>query len=45
MIGHTLAIYSGKEHFPILVSDQMVGYLCLIYLIYLLILFVFLICF
>jgi ribosomal protein S19 len=31
MIGHTLAVYSGKEHLPILISDQMVGYVCLIY--------------
>lgn len=26
MIGHTIAVYNGKEHFPILVSDQMVGH-------------------
>lgn len=27
MIGHTIAIYNGKEHFPILISDQMIGYM------------------
>lgn len=26
MIGHTIAVYNGKEHLPILVSDQMVGH-------------------
>lgn len=27
MIGQTIAVYNGKEHMPILISDQMVGYL------------------
>lgn len=26
MIGHTIAIYNGKEHIPILISDQMIGH-------------------
>lgn len=26
MIGHTIAVYNGKEHLPILISDQMVGH-------------------
>lgn len=26
MIGHTIAIYNGKEHIPVLISDQMVGH-------------------
>ena len=26
MIGHTIAIYNGREHLPILISDQMVGH-------------------
>nr|WDA99401.1 ribosomal protein S19 [Galdieria yellowstonensis] len=25
MIGHTIAVYNGKQHFPIYISDQMVG--------------------
>lgn len=28
MIGHTVAVYNGKEHLPILISDQMIGHLC-----------------
>nr|YP_010700224.1 ribosomal protein S19 [Euglena deses]WCH63368.1 ribosomal protein S19 [Euglena deses] len=28
MIGHTIAVYNGKEHIPILISDQMIGHLC-----------------
>ena len=28
MIGHTIAVYNGREHVPLLVSDQMVGHLC-----------------
>lgn len=28
MVGHTIAIYNGKEHIPVLISNQMVGYLC-----------------
>lgn len=31
MIGHTIAVYNGKEHIPILISDRMVGHLRLIY--------------
>ncbi len=27
MIGHTIAVYNGKEHIPILISDRMVGHL------------------
>lgn len=27
MIGQTIAVYNGKEHIPILISDQMVGYM------------------
>nr|YP_009144917.1 ribosomal protein S19 [Euglenaria anabaena]AKJ83364.1 ribosomal protein S19 [Euglenaria anabaena] len=26
MIGHTIAIYNGKEHIPVLISDQMIGH-------------------
>ena len=26
MIGHTIAVYNGKQHFPIFISDQMVGH-------------------
>nr|YP_010700459.1 ribosomal protein S19 [Strombomonas costata]WCH63598.1 ribosomal protein S19 [Strombomonas costata] len=26
MIGHTIAVYNGREHVPLLVSDQMVGH-------------------
>lgn len=26
MIGHTIAVYNGKEHIPILISDRMVGH-------------------
>ena len=26
MVGHTIAIYNGKQHFPIFISDQMVGH-------------------
>lgn len=26
MIGHTLAVHNGKQHFPVFVSDQMVGH-------------------
>lgn len=25
MIGHTIAIYNGKEHLPIVITEQMVG--------------------
>lgn len=26
MIGHTIAVYNGTEHIPVLISDQMVGH-------------------
>nr|YP_010045192.1 ribosomal protein S19 [Ardisia bullata]YP_010264095.1 ribosomal protein S19 [Ardisia replicata]UFP90841.1 ribosomal protein S19 [Ardisia balansana]UQU34928.1 ribosomal protein S19 [Ardisia gigantifolia]QPF96540.1 ribosomal protein S19 [Ardisia bullata]UIG87711.1 ribosomal protein S19 [Ardisia replicata] len=26
MIGHTIAIYNGKEHLPIYITDHMVGH-------------------
>ncbi|MGE0200005.1 MAG: 30S ribosomal protein S19 [Candidatus Melainabacteria bacterium] len=26
MIGHTLAVYNGKTHVPVYISDQMVGH-------------------
>lgn len=26
MVGHTLAIHNGKSHFPLFISDQMVGH-------------------
>nr|UEQ12057.1 ribosomal protein S19 [Kumanoa mahlacensis] len=26
MIGHTITVYNGKQHFPIFISDQMVGH-------------------
>nr|YP_009244019.1 ribosomal protein S19 [Sporolithon durum]AMK96261.1 ribosomal protein S19 [Sporolithon durum] len=26
MVGHTIAIHNGKQHFPIFISDQMVGH-------------------
>nr|QCI06941.1 ribosomal protein S19 [Halydictyon mirabile] len=26
MIGHTIAVYNGKQYFPVFVSDQMVGH-------------------
>lgn len=26
MIGFTIAIYNGKQHFPIFISDQLVGH-------------------
>lgn len=26
MVGHTIAIYNGKQHVPLFVSDQLVGY-------------------
>lgn len=26
MIGHTIAVYNGKEHLPVFVTDQMVGH-------------------
>lgn len=29
MVGHTIAVYNGREHIPVFVTDQMVGYLCI----------------
>lgn len=26
MVGYTIAVYNGKQHFPIFISDQMVGH-------------------
>jgi len=26
MIGHTIAVYNGKQHVPIYITDQMVGH-------------------
>nr|YP_010933272.1 ribosomal protein S19 [Streptofilum capillatum]WKT08572.1 ribosomal protein S19 [Streptofilum capillatum]WKT08671.1 ribosomal protein S19 [Streptofilum sp. BC4-VF8pt]WKT08770.1 ribosomal protein S19 [Streptofilum sp. ZNP2-VF4pt] len=26
MIGHTIAVYNGREHLPIFVTDQMIGH-------------------
>lgn len=26
MVGHTIAVYNGKQHVPVFVSDQMVGH-------------------
>lgn len=26
MIGHTIAIHNGKQHFPVFISEQMVGH-------------------
>nr|WDA99001.1 ribosomal protein S19 [Sciadococcus taiwanensis] len=26
MVGHTIAVYNGKQHMPIFISDQMVGH-------------------
>nr|YP_009297319.1 ribosomal protein S19 [Porphyridium sordidum]AOM66662.1 ribosomal protein S19 [Porphyridium sordidum] len=26
MVGHTIAVYNGKQHLPVFVSDQMVGH-------------------
>lgn len=26
MIGHTIAVYNGREHIPVLISDQMIGH-------------------
>lgn len=26
MVGHTIAIYNGKQHYPVFISDQMVGH-------------------
>jgi small subunit ribosomal protein S19 len=26
MVGHTIAVYNGKQHVPVFVNDQMVGH-------------------
>nr|YP_010337585.1 ribosomal protein S19 [Dixoniella grisea]UNJ17170.1 ribosomal protein S19 [Dixoniella grisea] len=26
MVGYTISVYNGKQHFPIFISDQMVGH-------------------
>ena len=26
MIGHTIAVYNGKQHYPIFISEQIVGH-------------------
>nr|QIA46909.1 ribosomal protein S19 [Volvulina compacta] len=26
MIGHTIAVYNGKEHIPVFINDRMVGH-------------------
>nr|BDA97483.1 ribosomal protein S19 [Cryptomonas sp. NIES-345]BDA98444.1 ribosomal protein S19 [Cryptomonas sp. NIES-1327] len=26
MIGHTIAVYNGKQHIPVYITDQMVGH-------------------
>jgi small subunit ribosomal protein S19 len=26
MVGHTIAVYNGKQHIPIFISDQIVGH-------------------
>jgi small subunit ribosomal protein S19 len=26
MIGHTFAVYNGRQHFPVFVTDQMIGH-------------------
>ena len=26
MIGHTIAVYNGREHIPVFINDQMVGH-------------------
>lgn len=27
MIGYTIAVYNGREHIPIFISDQMIGHM------------------
>jgi small subunit ribosomal protein S19 len=29
MIGHTVAVHNGREHIPLFVTPQMVGYVCI----------------
>ena len=26
MVGHTIAVYNGRQHYPVFISDQMVGH-------------------
>ena len=26
MVGHTIAVHNGKQHFPVFISDQMIGH-------------------
>nr|YP_009370291.1 30S ribosomal protein S19 [Bulboplastis apyrenoidosa]ARO90780.1 30S ribosomal protein S19 [Bulboplastis apyrenoidosa] len=26
MVGYTISVYNGKQHFPVFISDQMVGH-------------------
>ncbi len=26
MIGHTIAVYNGRQHFPVFISEQMIGH-------------------
>ena len=26
MVGHTIAVYNGKQHIPVFISDQFVGH-------------------
>ena len=26
MVGHTIAVYNGKQHVPVYINDQMVGH-------------------
>ena len=26
MVGHTIAVYNGKQHIPLFISDQLVGH-------------------
>lgn len=26
MVGHTIAVHNGRQHFPVFISDQMVGH-------------------
>jgi small subunit ribosomal protein S19 len=26
MVGHTIAVYNGKQHVPVFISEQMVGH-------------------
>jgi small subunit ribosomal protein S19 len=26
MLGHTIAVYNGKQHFPVFISEQIVGH-------------------